>query len=386
MAEYRVCHTGENLATGIAVVAEDSPRQLMKGNEALAEAAIIAGCRHYFGYPITPQNEIPAYFARRMPQVGGCFLQAESEPASINMVFGAAAAGVRAMTSSSSPGISLMQEGISYLAGAQLPSVVVNVMRGGPGLGNIAGAQGDYNQAVKGGGNGDYHCIVLAPSCAQDIAELTLLAFDLADRYRMVAMLLLDGYLGQMAEPLRMPQLLESYQAPRQSGNDAYVLDGARERPGRKIASIHLEKEHQGLEQHVKRLFATYQTAADKESRAIVEGLEQEGEAEVLLCAYGMPARLCREAQSRLRQSGIPVGLFQPLTLWPFPQRQLLNALSAIKGSPKKILAVEMSQGQFADDIKFHAYNTGAEVQLYGTVGGTPPTVNQIIERIKKYV
>ncbi len=386
MAEYRVCHTGENLAAGIAVVSEDSPRQLMKGNEALAEAAIIAGCRHYFGYPITPQNEIPAYFARRMPQVGGCFLQAESEPASINMVFGAAAAGVRAMTSSSSPGISLMQEGISYLAGAQLPSVVVNVMRGGPGLGNIAGAQGDYNQAVKGGGNGDYHCIVLAPSCAQDIAELTLLAFDLADRYRMVAMLLLDGYLGQMAEPLRMPQLLESYQAPRQSGNDAYVLDGARERPGRKIASIHLEKEHQGLEQHVKRLFATYQTAADKESRAIVEGLEKEGEAEVLLCAYGMPARLCREAQSRLRQSGIPVGLFQPLTLWPFPQRQLLDALNAIKGSPKKILAVEMSQGQFADDIKFHAYNTGAEVQLYGTVGGTPPTVNQIIERIKKYV
>ena len=381
---FMIAHTGENLASGIAQVPEDAKRILMKGNEALAEAAIIAGCRHYFGYPITPQNEIPSYFAHRMPEAGGCFLQSESEPASINMVFGAAAAGARTMTSSSSPGISLMQEGISYLAGAKLPAVVVNVMRAGPGLGNIAGAQGDYNQAVKGGGNGDYHCIILAPSCAQDIAELTLLAFDLADRYRMVVMLLLDGYLGQMAEPLYMPQLLPSYQRPQ---NDSYALSGAKNREGRKIASIHLEDGYQGLEKHVKQLFANYAQVEQRESRAIIEGLEEVDaeEPELLLCAYGMPARLCREAQLRLRQEGIHVALFQPVTLWPFPKVQLLQAIQRLK-RPKRLLAVEMSWGQFAADLRLHCYGNAAQIECYGTVGGAPPLVSEIVARVKRYV
>ena len=376
-------HIGENLAEGIGCVPITAERTLMKGNEVLAEAAVTAGCRHYFGYPITPQSEIPSYFAKRMPQIGGCFLQAESEPAAINMVFGAAAVGARTMTSSSSPGISLMQEGISYLAGAQLPSVIVNVMRGGPGLGNIAGAQGDYHQAVKGGGNGDYHCIVLAPSCAQDIAELTLLAFDLADRYRMVVILLFDGYLGQMAEPLYMPQLLPDYQRPLQLG---YILDGARKREGRKIASIHLGDGHLGLERHVHQLFEIYNEVERHESRAIIEGAEN---AELLLCAYGMPARLCREAKAELESENIPVVLFQPLTLWPFPQQQLLHALARLKGntnSQKKVLVVEMSKGQFAEDILLHCYGNSVELDCYGTVGGTPPNVHEIITRIKQKV
>ena len=377
---FTIAHAGENLAAGIAQIPEGAKRVLMKGNEALAEAAIIAGCRHYFGYPITPQNEIPSYFARRMPEVGGCFLQAESEPASINMVFGAAAVGARTMTSSSSPGISLMQEGISYLAGAKLPSVIVNVMRAGPGLGNIAGAQGDYNQAVKGGGNGDYHCIILAPSCAQDIAELTLLAFDLADRYRMVVMLLLDGYLGQMAEPLHMPQLLPGYQRPE---NSSYALSGAKNRDGRKIASIHLEDGHQGLEKHVKQLFATYEQVEQRESRAIID--DEAEEPELLLCAYGMPARLCREAQLRLRQEGISVSLFQPVTLWPFPKVQLFEAIQRLK-HPKRLLAVEMSWGQFAADLRLHCYGSTAQIECYGTVGGAPPLVSEIVERVKRYV
>ncbi|WGK68548.1 3-methyl-2-oxobutanoate dehydrogenase subunit VorB [Candidatus Haliotispira prima] len=386
MAESRIYQAGENLAEGIASVPKDSLRVLMKGNEALAEATIIAGCRHYFGYPITPQNEIPTYFARRMPEVGGCFLQAESEPASINMVFGAAAAGVRTMTSSSSPGISLMQEGISYLAGAKLPSVVVNVMRGGPGLGNIAGAQGDYNQAVKGGGNGDYHCIVLSPSCAQDIAELTLLAFHLADRYRMVVMLLLDGYLGQMAEPLYMPRLRSDYVRPQQDG---YVLDGAEDRTGRKIASIHLGNGNHGLESHVRQLFHTYEEVQQNESRAVIEGLNEGAEkADLLLCAYGMPARLCREARVSLERDGIRVALFQPLTLWPFAEKQLLQALEGVKESSqgrKEILVVEMSQGQFADDVKLHCYGSNTSIRYYGTVGGTPPIVSEIIKKVKQY-
>ncbi len=372
---------GENLAQGIATVprgAEGAQRVLMKGNEALAEAALIAGCRHYFGYPITPQSEIPSYFARRMPQVGGCFLQTESELAAINMVFGASAAGVRTMTSSSSPGVSLMQEGISYLSGARLPSVLVNVMRGGPGLGNIAGAQGDYNQAVKGGGNGDYHCIVLSPSCAQDIAELTLLAFDLADRYRMVVMLLLDGYLGQMAEPLYMPRRLPDYRRPRQEG---YVLDGAKGRAGRKISSIQLEEGHVGLEKHVQGLFGTYAEVRQRESRAIIEA---ENGAELLLCAYGMPIRLCREARAQLEREGIRVGLFQPLTLWPFPQQQLLGALERCR--QKKLLVVEMSQGQFAEDVRLQCYRSNAEIRCYGTVGGASPQVSEIVERVRAYV
>ncbi len=377
-SRFRTHKDGENVVSEIAGVPTDG-RILMKGNEALAEAAIIAGCRHYFGYPITPQNEIPTYFAKRMPEVDGCFLQAESEPASINMVFGAAAAGVRTMTSSSSPGISLMQEGISYLAGARLPSVVVNVMRGGPGLGNISGAQGDYNQAVKGGGNGDYHCIVLSPSCGQNIAELTLLAFDLADRYRMVVMLLLDGYLGQMAEPLYMPTLCHGYQRPYQDG---YVLDGARSRPGRKIASIHLEEGHQGLERHVNQLFQVYEEVKQNESRAIVELAE--APAQVLLCAYGMPARLCFEAKTRLAQEGIAVALFQPLTLWPFPQQQLHQVLETLCSN--KILVVEMSYGQFADDVRLHCSNRNVAVDCYGTVGGAPPVVSKIIEKVKQKV
>jgi 2-oxoglutarate ferredoxin oxidoreductase subunit alpha len=352
---------------------------LMKGNEAIGEAAIIAGCRYYFGYPITPQNELPAYMSLRMPKVGGTFLQAESEVAAINMVFGAAAAGARVMTSSSSPGVSLKMEGISYMAGAELPAVVVNMMRGGPGLGNIAGSQGDYFQAVKGGGHGDYHSIVLAPSTVQELADLTVKAFDLADQYRIVVILLGDGFIGQMSEPISLPQ--PSGLVFDKSG---WALTGAKERDTHRIASMRLIPED-ALEKLNIRLQAKYRDIENKER--LFENSEISGaksaeyrDAEFLLVGFGLSARICRSAVTTLRKSGIKVGFFRPITLWPFPRAELAAAAAA----KKKVLVVEMNGGQMVEDVRL-AVGGAAPVDFYGTMGGITPQVDAIVERIKAY-
>ncbi len=347
------------------------PVQLMKGNEAIGEAAIIAGCRHYFGYPITPQNELPAYMAARMPKVGGTFLQAESELAAINMVFGAAAAGARAMTSSSSVGISLKQEGISYLAGAELPAVVVNMMRGGPGLGNIAGAQGDYFQAVKGGGNGDYHCIVLAPCSVQELADLTVRAFDLADQYRNVVILLGDGFVGQMSEPITLPS-----PTGKVFDKSAWSLTGAKGRDPHLVASIRLNPDD-ALAKHNEMLQAKYRVI-EKEVREWES--TQVDDCEYLLVAFGLSARICRSAVSALRKSDVKAGLFRPITLWPFPDAELA---AAAKGR-KKVLVVEMNAGQMVQDARL-AIGAAAPVDFYGMMGGLTPQVDAIVERIKAY-
>jgi 2-oxoglutarate ferredoxin oxidoreductase subunit alpha len=349
----------------------EGTRVLMKGNEAIGEAAIIAGCRHYFGYPITPQNELPAYMALRLPKVGGTFIQAESEVAAINMVFGASAAGARVMTSSSSPGISLKMEGISYISGAELPAVVVNMMRGGPGLGNIAGAQGDYFQAVKGGGHGDYRCIVLAPSSVQELADLTVKAFDLADKYRMVVMLLGDGFIGQMSEPIVLPK--PSGESFDKSG---WTLTGAQGRETHLIASMRLNPEDALMKLNL-RLQAKYRNVAEKET--LWEETDT-ADAEYLLCGFGLSARICRSAVHALRKEGAKAGLFRPITLWPFPEAALAKAA---KGK-KKLLVVEMNAGQMVEDVKL-ATGCSVPVDFLGTLGGTTPQVDAIVERIRSY-
>ena len=344
---------------------------LMKGNEAIGEAAIIAGCRYYFGYPITPQNELPAYMALRLPKVGGTFIQAESEVAAINMVFGASAAGARAMTSSSSPGISLKMEGISYLSGAELPAVVVNMMRGGPGLGNIAGAQGDYFQAVKGGGHGDYRCIVLAPSSVQELADLTVKAFDLADKYRMVAILLGDGFVGQMSEPIVMPE-----PSGLSFDKSNWTLTGAKGRETHLIASMRLNPEDALMKLNL-RLQAKYREVAEKE--ALWEEMAA-ADADFLLVGFGLSARICRSAVSALRKEGIKTGLFRPVTLWPFPEK----ALDRTAAGKKKLLIVEMNAGQMVEDVKL-SVSSSVGVDFLGTLGGITPQVDDIVERIKSY-
>jgi 2-oxoglutarate ferredoxin oxidoreductase subunit alpha len=344
---------------------------LMKGNEAIGEAAIIAGCRHYFGYPITPQNELPAYMATRLPKVGGTFLQAESEVAAINMVFGAAAAGARAMTSSSSPGISLKMEGISYLSGAELPAVVVNMMRGGPGLGNIAGAQGDYFQAVKGGGHGDYRSIVLAPSGVQELADLTVKAFDLADQYRMVVILLGDGYIGQMSEPMTLPA-----RSGLSFDKSSWALTGAKGRATHLIASMRLTPDN-ALEALNLRLQAKYREIEQKE--VLWEEYET-GDARLLIVGFGLSARICKSAVSALRRSGIAAGLFRPITVWPFPSAALARAARG----KKRILVVEMNAGQMVEDVRL-AVGAEAPVDFYGTLGGIAPEVDEIVERMKAH-
>ena len=343
---------------------------LMKGNEAMAEAAVIAGCRYYFGYPITPQNEVAAYMAMRLPQVGGTFLQAESELASINMVFGAAAAGVRVMTSSSSPGISLMQEGVSYLAGAELPAVMANIMRGGPGLGNIAGAQGDYFQATKGGGHGDYRNIVLAPSSVQELADLTVLAFDLADRYRMVAMILGDGYMGQMSEALVLPRA-----GGQVFDKSSWALSGAAGRPPHILYSLRLTPED-GVEKINLRLQAKYRQAEAAEVR--YESYRCE-DAEVLLVGFGLAARICKAAVNVLRERHVRAGLFRPITLWPFPSR----ALRETAGRARRLLVVEMNSGQMLEDVR-QAVAERVPVEFYGRMGAMLVEVEAIVARLSR--
>ena len=347
---------------------------LMKGNEAIGEAAIRAGCRFYFAYPITPQNEIPAYMAKRLPQEKGCFLQAESELAAINMVMGASAAGARAMTSSSSPGISLKQEGLSYLSGAQLPAVIVNMMRGGPGLGNISGAQGDYFQATRGGGNGDYHVVVIAPGTVQEMADYTVKAFEIADRYRVVCMILGDGYLGQMSEPCVLPDYVTEFPAK------PWALTGRTPDRDNNIAlSLRLNGDDYDLNKHTKELFENYERIQANET--ISESFMCD-DADVILTAYGTAARVCKKAVKMLREQGVKAGLFRPVTLWPFPQKELEAACA----KAKKILTVEMSMGQMVQDVKLYSGHKVSDVEFYGEPGGIIPKVDAIIEKVKSYV
>jgi len=341
----------------------------MCGNEALAEAAILAGCDAYFGYPITPQNEVPAYMSRRMPEEGRVFVQSESELAAINMVFGASATGKRAMTSSSSPGISLMQEGISYLAGAELPTVVVNVMRGGPGLGNIAGSQSDYFQATRGGGHGDYRTIVLGPSSVQELVDCMPLAFDLADQYRMPVMVLIDGILGQMMEPV----ILEK--KPRRSlPTKDWALTGAANRDQNIVRSLWLGEGV--LEEFNNKLQDRYKQIAKKEVWSEPYNVD---DADIIVVAYGITARIVSSAVDRARKEGIRAGWIRPITLWPFPTEQISKAAD----EPRIFLTVEMSNGQMVEDVKL-AVAGKAPVVFYGRPGGGTPGVDEILDQIRQ--
>lgn len=346
-------------------------RQMMKGNEAIAEAAVQAGCRYYFGYPITPQSEIPEYMSRRLPEVGGVFLQAESEIAAINMVYGAAGAGARAMTSSSSPGIALKQEGISYIAGAQLPCVVVNIVRGGPGLGSIQPAQSDYYQATRGGGHGDYRVVVFAPASVQEAVELTQRAFDVADQYRMPAMILGDGVIGQMMEPVEMPEY-----KPRPLPKKDWAATGwdGKSRPRAVINSLYIEADR--CEELNLALKKQYEEIA-KNERMVEE--QYMDDAEYVIAAYGTTARIALTAIRQARAQGVKAGLIRPITLWPFPSEAFARAAQ----KAKKFLTVEMSLGQMVDDVRI-AVNGARPVEFYGRTGGVIPGVGEITRQILK--
>ncbi|MDD3982622.1 MAG: 3-methyl-2-oxobutanoate dehydrogenase subunit VorB [Candidatus Omnitrophota bacterium] len=347
---------------------------LLSGNEAIAEGAIQAGCRFYAGYPITPQNELTAYMARRMPEAGGVFIQAESEIAAINMVMGAAASGIRAMTSSSSPGISLKQEGISYLAGAELPAVIVNMMRGGPGLGNILPSQSDYFQATKGGGHGDYHCLVLAPSRVQESFDTMFSAFSLADKYRVPAIILGDGMLGQVMEPfsVRVPAAFAAKKAANVS--KPWALTGCAGREPNVVKSFYLRDGD--LEDFNLRLQKKYAVMLKKEAR--YEGTMLK-DADLVLVAYGTMARICSAVVRRLRKEGKKAGLIRPVTLWPFPVQAFLP-----KTSPaRNFLVAEMSYGQMLEDVKL-ALDGRAQVNFIGRAGGGFPLEEVIAAEARK--
>lgn len=347
----------------------ESKPVLMKGNEAIGEGAVRAGCRFFFGYPITPQNELPAYMARRLAEEGGVFLQAESELAAINMVYGAGAAGARVMTSSSSPGISLKQEGISYLAAAEVPGVIVNIVRGGPGLGNIGPAQSDYYQATRGGGHGDYRLPVLAPANLQEAVDLTMEAFDLADRYRNPVMILGDGILGQMMEPVRF-----SSKQPQQPPKP-WATTGRRGREHRNIVnSLILDTED--LWAHNQKLDAKYREIARKETRY---ELVDTDDADLIVVAYGTTARIARKALQAARAEGLKAGLLRPITLWPFPN----EAFERVLPRAAAFLAVEMSMGQMVDDVRL-AVEGRRPVDFYGVTGGEIPEPVAIVERLRR--
>ena len=342
-------------------------RMLMKGNEAIAEAALRAGVQAYFGYPITPQSELPEYMARELDRRGGVFLQAESEVAAINMVYGAGGAGARVMTSTSSPGVSLMQEGLSYLVGSEVPCVVVNMARGGPGLGNIAPAQSDYFQATKSAGHGDGRLIVLAPATIQEAADLTILAFDLAERYRNPVMILGDGILGQMMEPVSFPESVT------RNGDVSWATTGAGDGPRRLINSIHLEPDN--LERHNLRLLEKYRRA-QQEVRWEAYRMD---DAAVAVAAYGLAARVARSAVDRARAKGIAAGLLRPITLFPFPTQAFRQAADRVRA----FLAVEMSAGQMVEDVRL-AVEGRAPVFFYGRLGGVVPTPPEVLTQIEK--
>ncbi len=346
------------------------PKELIKGNIAIAEAAVIAGCRHYFGYPITPQNEIPMYLSKRLPDVGGVFVQAESEIASINMVFGAAAAGARVMTTTSSPGYSLMQEGISYIASAELPCVLVNIQRGGPGLGNISPAQGDYFQAVKGGGHGDYRLIVLAGNSVQEMAELVIESFDLADLYRMPVLLLGDGLLGQMSEPVKFPE-----PSNKKLPDKDWALTGAKNRDKNVIKTLWLHPED-GVMTHNIELDEKYKKI---KKEVLKYELYKVDDADCIIVAYGTSSRVAKVSIDNARKEGMKVGLIRPITLWPFPEK----IISDLADKCNKFLTVEMSMGQLVEDVKL-SVNGKAEVLFYGFGGGWVPTESDILNKIKE--
>lgn len=374
----------------------------MKGNEAIAEAAIQAGCRHYFGYPITPQTEIMHYMAKRMPEVGGTMVQAESEIAAINMVYGAAAAGARVLTTSSSPGISLKQEGFSYIAGAELPAVVVNIVRAGPGLGGILPAQADYFQATKGGGHGDYRNLVLAPSSVQELYALTMLAFDLADRYRILTLILGDGALGQMMEPVTT--VSSDIASDVAVGHDGETASGSVERaefasenpidratskpwavcgtrglrPHNTVQSIYIEADD--LETVNRRLQDKYARIAAAETRVEMTDTD---DAEVLIVAFGTCSRICASAMRRAREAGMKVGLIRPVTLWPFPSEAIARAAAQL--SVRSLLVVEMNCGQMVEDVRL-AVNGLRSVHFYGRSGGNLPQQDEILSALSERI
>ena len=342
-------------------------RVLMKGNEAIAEAAIRAGCRHYFGYPITPQTEIAAYMAKKMPRIGGTFLQAESEVAAINMVYGVASTGMRVMTSSSSPGISLKAEGLSYIAGSDVPALVVNVQRGGPGLGGIQPSQSDYFQATKGGGHGDYRMIVLAPASVQEMASLTIKGFNLADKYLMTSMILADGTIGQMMEPISFEDAeIETYEKP-------WALTGTEcKRKHNIVNSLYLKPDE--LEKTNFERYDRYRVIEEKET--MYEEYRME-DAEICIAAFGIAARVSKNAIVKAREAGIKVGMIRPISLWPFPE----VAFEGIIG--KKFLVCELSAGQMVEDVKLSVENK-RDVSFFGKLGGTTPSPKVILEQIRK--
>ena len=341
----------------------------MKGNEAMAEAAMRAGCRFFFGYPITPQTEVAAYMAKMMPKVGGTYLQAESEVAAINMVYGASAAGARVMTSSSSPGISLKSEGISYMAGADLPGVIVNVQRGGPGLGSIQPSQADYWQATKATGHGDFHIVVYAPSTVQEMADYAFKAFDTADKYRVPVMIMADGMLGQMMEPVVLPEALALEDLPEKPWA---TCGHGHKRPHNVANSLYLTASD--LEDLVRERYERY---------AVIEETEQEAEtyltedADIVLVAFGGAARVARSAVNAAREQGIKAGLVRPITLWPFPTR----AIEAVVPTAKAFLDVEMNMGQMVEDVRL-AVAGRVPVEFYGRTGGVIPTPAEVLAAI----
>ena len=342
---------------------------LMKGNEAIAEAAIMAGCRHFFGYPITPQTEVAAYMSKRLPQVGGVYLQAESEVAAINMIMGASSAGVRAMSSSSSPGISLMSEGISYIAGCDLPAVLVNIQRGGPGLGGIQPSQSDYFQATRSSGHGDFHLIVLAPNSVQEIIDLTQRAFDLADTYRMPAMILGDGILGQMMEPAEL-----KVNPPSNLPEKTWATNGTAGKRKKNITnSLYLQPDE--LERKNIARYDRYKTVGKKET--LYEPYMTD-DADIILVSYGAASRVCKNAITMARSKGIKAGLLRPITLWPFPSLALKRAAARAKA----FISVEMSMGQMIDDVKL-AVEGRRPVRLSGRTGGMVHTPEEILSKIE---
>ncbi len=343
-------------------------KQLMKGNEAIVKSAILAGCRAFYGYPITPASEITEAAAELMPKVGGVYVQAESEVAAINMLYGGASAGVRAMTASSGPGISLMQEGISYMAGAELPCVIADITRGGPGLGNIGAEQSDYHQVVKGGGHGSYHTIVLAPHSVQEMADLTALAFELADRYRNPVVLMADGFVGQMMEPVEFAQTAIEAPMP------AWAVAGTKETRGNLISSLHMSAD--GLEQHVRALEVKYKVAEQRESRA-----EEwcTADAEIVLVGYGIVGRILKAVTAEARGDGLKVGVLRPITLYPFPVVQLQR----LAFSARVFVVVEMSTGQLVEDVKL-ALNGVRPVEFLSRVGGNVPSHEEVLRFVRE--
>lgn len=345
-------------------------KYLMKGNEAIAEAAIRAGCKHFFGYPITPQTEVAAYMSKRLPKIGGTYLQAESEIGAINMVLGAGACGIRALTSSSSPGISLKSEGISYIAGSDVPCVIINVMRGGPGLGGIQPSQADYWQATKALGHGDFQLIVYAPASIQEVVDLVSTAFDVADQYRMPTLILADGILGQMMEPVEFPEAVEKAPVAK-----PWATTGTNEeRKPNIVNSLYLQP--QELEQTVVDRFKRYDIVKQNEVR-VEEYLVED--ADIVLVAYGATARIVRSAVNKARALGIKAGFIRPITLWPFPDATINSAAK----TAKDMLVVEMSMGQMVDDVRLAAKEQ-CKVSFFGRTGGVVPTPTEVLEEIKK--